>query len=43
MKTEGWLASNTGLCSGTTFMRFTDSNDADDEGLLLMIVLEAFL
>lgn len=39
VKTEGWLASNTALRSGTTFMGFTYSNDADDEVLVLMIVL----
>lgn len=39
VKTEGWLASNTALCSGTTFIGFTDSNDSDDEVIVLMIVL----
>lgn len=39
VKTEGWLVSNTALRSGKTFMGFTDSNDSDDEVLVLMIVL----
>ena len=39
VKTEGWLASNTALRSGTTFMGFTDNNDGDDEVFVLMIVL----
>lgn len=30
VKWEEWLASNTALLSGTTFMGFTDSNDGDD-------------
>lgn len=39
VKTERRLASNTALRSGKTFMGFTDSNDGDDEVLVLMIVL----
>lgn len=38
-QTEGWLASNTALRSGTTFMGFTGCNDGDDEVLVRMIVL----
>lgn len=38
-KTKRRLASNTALCSRTTFMGFTDSEDGDDEVLVLMIVL----
>lgn len=38
-KTKRRLASNTALCSRTTFMGFTDREDGDDEVLVLMIVL----
>lgn len=39
VKTERWLASNAALCSGKILMGFTDSNDSDDETLVLMTVL----
>lgn len=33
VKTKGWLASNTALLSGMTFMGCADSNDGDGEVL----------